>query len=114
MRRTYTGHVEEYVISSRMNRPYNDHRVRNGKLDQLHPITTTLIQLDRESQVECVRDATGAVTSMRIQWNDGWDDTVRKTTWRTGGRYRAPGESRATDAPVAPVAARSWCRTERS
>lgn len=63
----------------RENRLYSENSSRNGKIDKLKAITPTLFQIDRESQVEFVRDATGAVGSVRIFWNDGWVDTITRS-----------------------------------
>ena len=77
--RGYTGQFEEYVFSLRDNRLHSENRSRNGKMDKLKPITRALFQIDRESQVEFVGDPSGIITSVRIHWNDGWVDTIRKT-----------------------------------
>jgi hypothetical protein len=74
--RDYAGRFEEYVFSVRDNRLYSENSSRNGKTDKLKAITPTLFQIDRESQVEFVRDATGAVADIRIFWDDGWVDTI--------------------------------------
>ncbi len=49
------------------------------KLDRLAPITSTFFSIDRESQVEFLRDGTGVVSSIRIYWNDGWVDTIARS-----------------------------------
>jgi len=76
--RDYTGRFEEYSFSVRENRLYSENSSRNGKTDKLKAITPTLFQIDRESQVDFVRDATGAVVNARIFWNDGWVDTIAR------------------------------------
>jgi hypothetical protein len=76
--RDYAGRFEEYTFSVRDNRLYSENSSRNGKTDKLKAITPTLFQIDWESQVEFVRDATGAVSNIRIYWNDGWVDTIAR------------------------------------
>jgi len=78
MLRDYAGRFEEYTFSVRDNRLYSENSSRNGKTDKLKAITPTLFQIDWESQVEFVRDATGAVSNIHIYWNDGWVDTIAR------------------------------------
>ena len=76
--REFAGRFDEYNFSVRENRLYSENSSRNGKTDKLKAITPTLFQIDRESQVEFLRDASGAVTKIRIFWNDGWIDTIAR------------------------------------
>lgn len=72
----YVGTFEEYSFSVRGNRLYSLNRARNGRADKLVPVTPTLFQIDRESQVEFVRNAKSVVSQIRILWNDGWVDVI--------------------------------------
>lgn len=76
--RDFAGRFEEYTFSVRENRLYSENSSRNGKTDKLKAITPALFQIDWESQVEFVRDATGLVASVRIFWNDGWVDIIAR------------------------------------
>jgi len=76
--REFAGRFDEYNFSVRENRLYGENSSRNGKTDKLKAITPTLFQIDRESQVEFVREASGAVSNIRILWNDGWVDTIAR------------------------------------
>ena len=75
----FAGRFEEYAFAVRDARLYSRNRSRNEKLDRLAPITSTLFSIDRESQVEFLRDGAGVVSSIRIYWNDGWVDTIARS-----------------------------------
>ena len=74
----YAGKFEEYTFTVRDGRLYSENSSRNGKTDRMRAITPALFQVDRESQVEFLRDTTGAVSSIRVLWNDGWVDTIER------------------------------------
>jgi hypothetical protein len=75
----FVGEFEEYTFVLRGNRLYAANRSRNGRSDKLVPVTATLFQIDREAQVEFLRDAGGTVPKLRIRWSDGWVDTIVRT-----------------------------------
>jgi peptidase S41-like protein len=75
----YAGTFEEYTFFVRDGRLYTRNRNRNGRTDRLATISPTLFQIDRESQVEFVPDASGKVAAIRLLWNDGWVDRIGRT-----------------------------------
>ena len=75
----YQGTFEEYVFFVKRGRLYSRNRNRNGRTDRLVPISPALFQIDRESQVEFVRGQDGTVMEIRLLWNDGWVDRIRRT-----------------------------------
>jgi retinol-binding protein 3 len=76
---SYAGRYEEYTFAVRDGLLYATNASRGAKSDLLVPVTTRRFLLDRESQVEFVRDATGTVGTVRVLWNDGWVDSIART-----------------------------------
>lgn len=75
----YVGTFEEYTFSVRGGRLYSVNRNRNGRADRLTAVSTNLFSIDRESQVEFLRDDSGAINAVRILWNDGWVDRIQRS-----------------------------------
>lgn len=75
----YVGTFEEYTFSVREGRLYGVNGSRNNKLTRLRAVTPSLFEIDAESQAEFLVDPTGAVTTMRLLWNDGAVDIVHRT-----------------------------------
>jgi retinol-binding protein 3 len=76
----YVGKFEEYSFVLVGNRLYSTNESRNGRSDKLVPITSTLFYIDRNSQVEFLRDDRGSFSKLRLLWNDGWVDVIERTT----------------------------------
>ena len=74
----FAGRFEEYEFFVKDGRLYSRNTARNGKVDRLRPITPTLFAIDRESHAVFVAGAGGPVTAVRILWNDGWIDTIKR------------------------------------
>jgi retinol-binding protein 3 len=80
--RAFAGVFGEYTFSIRGADLFAANAYRNGREDRLIPITPTLFQIDRQSQVEFLAAKSGRVAAIRILWDDGWIDTVERSRRR--------------------------------
>lgn len=74
----YAGRFEEFTFEVRSGALYCINTSRRNKTDRMKPITSTLFEIDGESQVEFLRDEKGAVSRARLFWNDGWTDVIAR------------------------------------
>jgi hypothetical protein len=51
---------------------------QRSKKVRLVAITDRLFKIDNDSQVEFIKDEKGTVNSLRLLWNDGWEDIIKK------------------------------------
>jgi retinol-binding protein 3 len=74
----YTGQFEEFLFILKDQRLFciNTHQKRSP--DELKPVSDTLFKINAQSQVEFVRDPTGQVSSLKLLWEDGWVDVIKK------------------------------------
>lgn len=75
----YTGTYEEFQFTLENGSLFCRNLHRKDKKDKLVPINVALFRIDDESQVEFVRDEDGRISSIRLLWNDGWVDAIRKS-----------------------------------
>ena len=74
----YTGQYEEFVFTLRKKELYCTNTHQKAKTDKLTPITTTLFKIDEQSQVEFIKDDKGKFSGIKLYWNDGWVDSIKK------------------------------------
>jgi hypothetical protein len=75
----FTGLFEEFEFSVLNNELFCKNTHQTNKRDRLVPITSTLFQIDNESQVEFIANDKGLYMTIKLYWNDGWVDTIQKT-----------------------------------
>lgn len=75
---TYTGTFEEFEFTLENGILFCRNTHQRNKKDRLIPIDHNLFRIDNESQVEFIK-ANGRVDSIRLFWNDGWVDTIRRS-----------------------------------
>jgi retinol-binding protein 3 len=75
----YTGEFEEFSFIIKDNQLFCVNTHNKNKIDKLIPISETLFKIDVQSQVEFVKDSTGKFSSIKLLWDDGWADVIRKT-----------------------------------
>ena len=77
--RKYTGTFEEFLFTVEGGELYCRNTHQKDKKEKLVAINDHLFKIDGQSQVEFIIDKDGAVNSIRLLWNDGWVDTIKKT-----------------------------------
>jgi hypothetical protein len=75
----YTGEFEEFSFIIKENELFCVNTHNKNKIDKLIPISQTLFKIDGQSQVEFVKDSAGKFSSIKLLWDDGWVDVIRKT-----------------------------------
>lgn len=55
---------------------FRDTNQRSKEFKQLIPITPVLFQVERDYQVELIKDTAGHYNSIRISWEDGWSEVI--------------------------------------
>jgi len=75
----FTGLFEEFEFSILNNELFCRNTHQTNKRDRLIPITSTLFQIDNESQVEFLTNDKGLYMTIKLYWNDGWVDTIQRT-----------------------------------
>lgn len=75
----YTGVFEEFAFTLEEGRLFCRNTHQAGKKDLLVAISDRLFKIDEQSQVEFVSGEAGTVSSIRLLWNDGWIDTIKKS-----------------------------------
>jgi hypothetical protein len=75
----YTGAFEEFLFTLEEGALYVRNTHQRDKKEKLLYIDGQLFKIDEESQVEFIRDESGAVNRIRLLWNDGWVDTIKRT-----------------------------------
>jgi hypothetical protein len=74
----YTGRFEEFLFEMKGNALYytNTHQVNSTT--KMKAIKPNLFKVDAQLQVEFIKE-TGTVTAVKLYWDDGWVDYVRRT-----------------------------------
>lgn len=75
----YTGVFEEFLVTLEDGKLYCSNMHQPGKKDLLVAIGERLFKIDAQSQVEFLVNKNGAVDSIRLLWNDGWVDVIKKS-----------------------------------
>ncbi len=75
----FTGQFEEFEFSIQDSQLICTNSHQKNKTDRLIPISSTLFQIDNESQVEFVSNDKGICNIIKLHWNDGWVDTISRT-----------------------------------
>jgi retinol-binding protein 3 len=74
----YTGQFEEFLFTSENGELYCKNTHQKDKTDKLTSITETLFRIDSQTQVEFIKDSQGKFSSIKLYWNDGWVDVVKR------------------------------------
>ena len=75
----YTGTFEEFQFTWEGGKLYCRNTHQRDKKDMLIPINERLFKIDDQSQVEFLKDGSGSIMGIRLLWNDGWVDVIKKT-----------------------------------
>jgi retinol-binding protein 3 len=75
----YTGQYEEFLFTIKDNQLYCINTHQKDSMNKLIPISNTLFRINGQSQVEFVRGKTGKFSSLKLLWEDGWVDIIKKT-----------------------------------
>lgn len=74
----YVGQFEEYVFTIQDSQLVSTNLSRKGKQDKLTALSPTLFQIDRESQVEFIKNSQGEFTQIKLLFDDGWAGILHK------------------------------------
>lgn len=75
----YTGAFDEFLFTLEEGKLYCRNTHQQDKKDLLVAITDRLFKIDEQTQVEFIADGDHVVKSIRLFWDDGWVDTVKKS-----------------------------------
>ncbi len=76
----YTGQFEEYVFTFKENQLYclNTHQ-KKGEAVALIPISYALFKIDATTQVEFINNGEERPLTIKLYWDDGWVDSLKRT-----------------------------------
>ena len=75
-----TGRFAEFEIAISDNHLlFRDTNQRTKDYKKLIPITPTLFQIERDYQVELVKDTNGHFSSIKMFWDDGWSEIIQRS-----------------------------------
>ncbi|MCW2950736.1 MAG: hypothetical protein JWN41_1749, partial [Thermoleophilia bacterium] len=77
--KTYTGSFEEFLFTLDDGSLYCRNTHQNDKKEKLTAITEHLFKIDEQSQVEFITDKNGIVSEIKLFWDDGWVDRIKKS-----------------------------------
>lgn len=77
--RHYTGAFEEFLFTLEEGKLFCRNIHQRDKKDMLVAISDRIFKIDDQSQVEFIVERSGTVNSIRLLWNDGWVDTIKKS-----------------------------------
>ena len=75
----YAGVFEEFLFTLEDGKLYCSNTHQKDKKDMLVAINNQLFKIDEQSQVEFVIDNDGAVKKIRLLWDDGWVDIIKRS-----------------------------------
>lgn len=74
------GRFAEFEITISDNQLlFRDTNQRRKDYKKLIAITPTLFQVEKDYQVELVKDTNGKFSAIKILWDDGWTEVVQKS-----------------------------------
>lgn len=76
----FIGRFAEFEITVKENQlMFRDTNQPNNNPKKLTAITSTLFQVDNDYQVEFIIEENGSCNSIKMYWEDGWVETVKRT-----------------------------------